>query len=104
MKYPAGIMKPDITFFGEKLTDAFDHALEEDRGRVDLLLVIGTSLKVSPVAEILCECPVVSSESVEAYVLVAHLPHSIPQVLERHWLKFRRCPARRLTHLYPDPD
>ena len=47
-------MQPDITFFGEKLTDDFDKALAEDRDRVDLLLVIGTSLKVSPVAELLC--------------------------------------------------
>lgn len=46
--------KPDITFFGEKLTDEFDHYLAEDRDKVDLLLVIGTSLNVSPVAEILC--------------------------------------------------
>lgn len=76
VKYPAGIMKPDITFFGEKLTDAFDHALEEDRGRVDLLLVIGTSLKVSPVAEIL-----------------SHLPHSIPQIL------INKTPVR---HINPD--
>ncbi|KAG6861268.1 hypothetical protein C0995_002076 [Termitomyces sp. Mi166 len=51
--YPPGIMKPDITFFGEKLTDEFDNSLAEDRERVDLLLVIGTSLKVSPVAETL---------------------------------------------------
>jgi len=43
--------QPDITFFGEKLTDDFDRALEEDRERVDLVLIIGTSLKVSPVAE-----------------------------------------------------
>jgi NAD-dependent histone deacetylase SIR2 len=49
------LSKPDITFFGEKLTDDFDNSLAEDRFRVDLLLVIGTSLKVSPVAEILCE-------------------------------------------------
>jgi len=49
------LLKPDITFFGEKLTDDFDNSLAEDRFRVDLLLVIGTSLKVSPVAEILCE-------------------------------------------------
>lgn len=47
------MLQPDITFFGEKLTDDFDKALLEDRPSVDLLLVIGTSLKVSPVAEIL---------------------------------------------------
>ncbi|KAJ7224284.1 SIR2-domain-containing protein [Mycena pura] len=52
--YPLGIMKPDITFFGEKLTDHFDHSLAADRNEVDLLLVIGTSLKVAPVADILC--------------------------------------------------
>jgi hypothetical protein len=49
-------VKPDITFFGEKLSDEFDRCLADDRFRVDLLLVIGTSLKVSPVAEILCGC------------------------------------------------
>ena len=39
-------MQPDITFFGEKLTDDFDDALKEDRDKVDLLIIIGTSLKV----------------------------------------------------------
>lgn len=46
-------IQPDITFFGEKLTDDFDDKLLEDREKVDLLLVIGTSLKVAPVSEIL---------------------------------------------------
>ncbi|KAF8629053.1 hypothetical protein AX15_003553 [Amanita polypyramis BW_CC] len=75
-EYPAGIMKPDITFFGEKLTDEFDHSLEADRERVDLLLVIGTSLKVAPVADIL-----------------THLPHSVPQIL------INKTPIR---HINPD--
>lgn len=48
-------VQPDITFFGEQLTDEFDRSLAHDRDKVDLLLVIGTSLKVSPVADILCE-------------------------------------------------
>lgn len=79
--YPLGIMKPDITFFGEKLTDEFDRLLEEDRNRVDLLLVIGTSLKVSPVAEILCKhYGKFSWLFLEAHTFLAHLPHSIPQV------------------------
>lgn len=72
----AGVMKPDITFFGEKLNDEFDRALLEDRNKVDLLLVIGTSLKVSPVSEIL-----------------SHLPHSVPQIL------INRTPIR---HINPD--
>ncbi|EJU03647.1 SIR2-domain-containing protein [Dacryopinax primogenitus] len=58
------ILKPDITFFGEKLTSRFDKALFEDREEVDLLLVIGTSLTVAPVSEIL-----------------HHIPHSIPQII-----------------------
>ncbi|KAL1940801.1 hypothetical protein VTO73DRAFT_7842 [Trametes versicolor] len=58
--YPPGIMKPDITFFGEKLDDVFERSLMEDRQEVDLLIIIGTSLKVSPVSE-----------------TISHLPHSI---------------------------
>ncbi|OJA08589.1 hypothetical protein AZE42_04566 [Rhizopogon vesiculosus] len=73
---PVGVMKPDITFFGEKLTDDFEHALEDDRNKVDLLIVIGTSLKVSPVSEIL-----------------SHLPHSVPQIL------INKTPVR---HINPD--
>ncbi|KAI5895119.1 SIR2-domain-containing protein [Schizophyllum commune H4-8] len=74
--FPTGIMKPDITFFGEKLTDDFDDALREDRDKVDLLIIIGTSLKVSPVAD-----------------LIMHLPHSVPQIL------INKQPVR---HINPD--
>ncbi|KAI0079106.1 SIR2-domain-containing protein [Panus rudis PR-1116 ss-1] len=63
-EHPPGVIKPDITFFGEKLSDDFDRALIEDRPMVDLLLVIGTSLKVSPVSDI-----------------ITNLPHSVPQIL-----------------------
>ncbi len=48
-----GILKPDITFFGEKLSDDFDRALLADREHVDLLVVMGTSLKVAPVSDVL---------------------------------------------------
>ncbi|KAH7021030.1 DHS-like NAD/FAD-binding domain-containing protein [Microdochium trichocladiopsis] len=48
----AGVMKPDITFFGENLPDEFANRLAEDRGLVDLVIVIGTSLKVAPVSEV----------------------------------------------------
>lgn len=54
-KIYARSLQPDITFFGEKLHDDFDERLLEDREKVDLLLVIGTSLKVAPVSEILSE-------------------------------------------------
>ncbi|KAJ1994612.1 NAD-dependent histone deacetylase sir2 [Coemansia spiralis] len=59
-----GIMKPDITFFGEKLPDQFDEALTIDREQVDLLLVMGSSLKVAPVSDIM-----------------GNLPHTVPQIV-----------------------
>lgn len=48
-----GVMKPDITFFGEDLPDAFRQRLVgHDRDTVDLVIVIGTSLKVAPVGDV----------------------------------------------------
>ncbi|KAJ5183621.1 NAD-dependent protein deacetylase h.t1.c1 [Penicillium capsulatum] len=48
-----GVMKPDITFFGEDLPDEFGRRLvHHDRELADLVIVIGTSLKVAPVAEV----------------------------------------------------
>jgi NAD+-dependent protein deacetylase SIR2 len=47
-----GVMKPDITFFGEKLPDAFFNTIQTDRDVVDLVIVMGTSMKVAPVSEI----------------------------------------------------
>ncbi|SPO05054.1 related to NAD-dependent histone deacetylase [Cephalotrichum gorgonifer] len=60
----AGIMKPDITFYGEEVPDAFSTRLtEHDRDIVDLVIVIGTSLTVHPVSEI-----------------VRFLPPNVPQI------------------------
>lgn len=48
-----GVMKPDITFFGEQLPNTFfDRLTEQDKDVVDLVIVIGTSMKVAPVSEI----------------------------------------------------
>jgi NAD-dependent SIR2 family protein deacetylase len=59
-----GIMKPDITFFGEDLPATFHERLvQHDRALVDLVIVIGTSLKVAPVSEV-----------------VGFLPKDVPQV------------------------
>lgn len=60
----AGVMKPDIIFFGEELPDEFSQRLiKHDRDLVDLVVVIGTSLKVAPVSEV-----------------VPYLPPHIPQI------------------------
>lgn len=44
------ILKPDIVFFGEGLPEEFHTQIKEDKERADLLIVIGSSLKVRPVA------------------------------------------------------
>lgn len=60
----AGVMKPDITFFGEKLPDDFfQRFTDRDVKTVDLVVVIGTSLKVAPVSE-----------------MPNHLPHQVPHI------------------------
>eukprot|EP00088_Acartia_fossae_P063992 TRINITY_DN7849_c0_g1_i11.p1 TRINITY_DN7849_c0_g1~~TRINITY_DN7849_c0_g1_i11.p1 ORF type:complete len:645 (-),score=148.26 TRINITY_DN7849_c0_g1_i11:618-2552(-) len=58
------IMKPDIVFFGEGLSDQFHKTISEDKDEVDLLIVIGSSLKVRPVA-----------------LIPSSIPKHIPQVL-----------------------
>lgn len=45
-----GIMKPNIVFFREKLPKEFDKAIAEDQEKADLLIVIGSSLRVKPVS------------------------------------------------------
>jgi NAD-dependent SIR2 family protein deacetylase len=47
-----GILKPDIVFFGEGLPDHYHRSIELDKTKCDLLIVIGSSLKVKPVANI----------------------------------------------------
>ena len=44
------IMKPDIVFFGESLPEEFHRQMEIDKDDCDLLIVMGSSLKVRPVA------------------------------------------------------
>jgi len=44
------ILKPDIVFFGESLPEDFHRHIQMDKDECDLLIVIGSSLKVQPVA------------------------------------------------------
>jgi len=52
------IVKPDIVFFGQSLPEEFHHQMQLDKDECDLLIVIGSSLKVQPVALIpsMCYC------------------------------------------------
>jgi NAD-dependent SIR2 family protein deacetylase len=91
------ITQPDITFFGEKLGDKFENALFKDREDVDLLLVIGTSLKVAPVSDILCMRFSFDVLAASDKFDPAHLPHSVPQV----WLITLSVSS---SNHYIDPD
>jgi len=59
-----GVLKPDITFFGEALPSKFHKTIRKDITKCDLLICIGTSLKVAPVSEI-----------------VNMIPANVPQIL-----------------------
>lgn len=47
-----GLCKPDIVFFGEELPRRFFTLAEQDFPVCDLLIVMGTSLKVQPFASL----------------------------------------------------
>ena len=72
----AGVMKPDITFFGEDLPDEFGKRLvEHDKHLVDLVLVIGTSLKVAPVSEVINFVPAETPQIYISREVNSPLPH-----------------------------
>merc|ERR1719414_809724 len=73
-----GIMKPDIVFFGEGLGDEFHKLVAVDKNEVDLLIMIGSSLKVRPVA-----------------LIPSSIAPEVPQIL------INREP---LSHLTPDVE
>ncbi|VDP00369.1 unnamed protein product [Soboliphyme baturini] len=50
LNVPCSIMKPDIVFFGESLPREFHECIARDKEAVDLLVVMGSSMKVRPVA------------------------------------------------------
>lgn len=54
LEFCDGVIKPDIIFFGEALPKVFEtRLLGQDVDQCDLLICIGTSLKVAPVSEII---------------------------------------------------
>jgi NAD-dependent deacetylase sirtuin 2 len=50
-------IKPEITFFGERLPERFKKFSEDDFDNVDLVLVIGTSLSVNPFRDLIINYP-----------------------------------------------
>lgn len=66
-------MKPDIVFFGEGLPEIFHESMAKDKDECDLLIVIGSSLKVRPVALIPSKCTLWRG--------FTNVPHLIPGML-----------------------
>lgn len=66
------VLKPDIVFFGEGLPKTFHDAMEADKDDCDLLIVIGSSLKVKPVADIPSSIP---ANIPQILINREHLPH-----------------------------
>ncbi|KAL3876725.1 hypothetical protein ACJMK2_034526 [Sinanodonta woodiana] len=58
------VIKPEIVFFGESLPEQFHYQMAQDKNVCDLLIVIGSSLKVRPVA-----------------LIPNSLPANVPQIL-----------------------
>ncbi|KAI5960659.1 SIR2 [Candida pseudojiufengensis] len=52
-----GVYKPDITFFGEDLPEKFYSCLSKDAIDCDLVIVVGSSLKVEPVSSMIDQIP-----------------------------------------------
>lgn len=56
-----GVVKPDVVFFGESLPDRFTETLSRDFSKCDMLIIMGTSLRVHPFAGLIervkDECP-----------------------------------------------
>ena len=92
-----GVMKPDITFFGEKLPDTFfDRLTENDRDKVDLVIVMGTSMKVAPVSEIPSYLPA----NVPQIYISKDVSASITRVARTHWNDLSGNGLRSLGALY----
>ncbi|KAK5051395.1 hypothetical protein LTR84_003047 [Exophiala bonariae] len=68
--FEKGLLKPDMTFFGEQLSNTYGPRLQTDKRQIDLLVIIGTSLKVNPVNEI---------------------PFKIPPTVPQIWISKERC-------------
>ena len=68
------VSKQDIVFFGEGLSDEFHCAMSRDKDECDLLIVMGSSLKVRPVA-----------------LIPSSIPETVPQIL------INREPLNHLT-------
>ncbi|KAJ9606583.1 NAD-dependent histone deacetylase sir2 [Cladophialophora chaetospira] len=68
--FPKGLIKPDMTFFGEGIAESYAPRLKLDKAKVDLLVIVGTSMQVAPVND-----------------MQLKIPPTVPQI----WISKDRC-------------
>jgi hypothetical protein len=68
-------VKPDIVFFGEQLPEEFHRNIKQDVNEADCVIVIGSSLKVAPVSEILQAVSDHVPQIIINRELLSHLKH-----------------------------
>lgn len=79
-KCTKGVYKPGITFFGEAIDNRVKRLLEADKEKTDLLLVMGTSLKVPyPTRVDVCRLTLVQVKPMSN--VVGFLHPNVPQIL-----------------------
>jgi NAD-dependent SIR2 family protein deacetylase len=111
-----GIMKPEITFFGETLPIEYDHTVLPDLTQADLFIAIGTSMRVRPAGGMLeglrrdVPCLLINAEPVKTVtggmfdlsligqcdVICAALAQKLPGFREAHSLRSGPCAATPL--------
>jgi len=102
-----GIVKPDVVFFGESLPERFFRLVKEDFEQCDLLIVMGTSLKVHPFAGLISKVKqhvprllmnnerVGESEPRELDMMEMIILRQVLQVIALHFCL--RCTLRKCT-------
>eukprot|EP00037_Helgoeca_nana_P014715 m.137366 g.137366 ORF g.137366 m.137366 type:complete len:414 (+) comp22676_c0_seq1:278-1519(+) len=82
-----GVMKPDMVFFGERVSGDVVGKMTKESAKVDLVIVMGTSLAVAPMSRVL-----------------DLLPASVPRLLLNRDLITNRCTTPLTAALLGDAD
>jgi NAD-dependent SIR2 family protein deacetylase len=75
----SGVIKPNVTFFGEKLSNDVGCKLQRDSEKADALIIMGTSLSVAPMSRV-----------------VEYLKEDIPRILiNRNIVRVRKAASKK---------
>jgi len=85
-----GYVKPGVIFFGENLPPLFFKSLHDDIPKCDLLLILGTSLKVYPFAEII--------KSVSKKIPRCLINNTLPDIFENEII----CDESNTEYIFSD--